>query len=162
MKGLHVLWWVHGTVYILRLLDSEIAFSSFLFVMCTDFNSEECSQRGYYYYYYFWDRVSLCSPGCPGTHSVDQPGLELRNSPAPASQVMGLKACATTPGEAIIKMCSFDSSVSCAGDWCILKNGTDHTHYPLNQVLISINSDMSNTFFFWIRQPMPSYLICSY
>jgi hypothetical protein len=44
----------------------------------------------------FWDRVSLCSPGCPGTHSVDQAGLELRNLPASASQVLGLKACATT------------------------------------------------------------------
>jgi hypothetical protein len=32
------------------------------------------------------DRVSLCSPGCPGTHSVDQAGLELRNPPASASQ----------------------------------------------------------------------------
>jgi hypothetical protein len=46
----------------------------------------------------FRDRVSLCSPGCPGTHSVDQAGLELRNPPASASQVLGLKACATTPG----------------------------------------------------------------
>jgi hypothetical protein len=27
----------------------------------------------------FRDRVSLCSSGCPGTHSVDQAGLELRN-----------------------------------------------------------------------------------
>jgi hypothetical protein len=27
----------------------------------------------------FQDRVSLCSPDCPGTHSVDQAGLELRN-----------------------------------------------------------------------------------
>jgi hypothetical protein len=36
--------------------------------------------------------------GCPGTHSVDQAGLELRNPPASASQVLGLKACATTPG----------------------------------------------------------------
>jgi hypothetical protein len=44
------------------------------------------------------DRVSLCSPGCPGTHSVDQAGLELRNSPASASLVLGLKACATMPG----------------------------------------------------------------
>jgi hypothetical protein len=44
----------------------------------------------------FWDRVSLYSPGCPGTYSVDQAGLELRNSPASASQVLGLKACATT------------------------------------------------------------------
>jgi hypothetical protein len=55
----------------------------------------------YYYYYYFFflvfpDRVSLCSPGCPGTHFVDQAGLELRNPPVSASQVLGLKACATT------------------------------------------------------------------
>jgi hypothetical protein len=42
------------------------------------------------------DSVSLCSPGCPGTHSVDQAGLELRDLPASASQVLGLKACATT------------------------------------------------------------------
>jgi hypothetical protein len=42
------------------------------------------------------DRVSLCSPGCPGTQSIDQAGLELRNLPASASQVLRLKACATT------------------------------------------------------------------
>ena len=35
-------------------------------------------------------RVSLYSPGCPGTHFVDQAGLELKNSPA--------SACATLPG----------------------------------------------------------------
>jgi hypothetical protein len=46
----------------------------------------------------FSDRVSLYSPGCPGTHCVHQAGLELRNPPASASQVLGLKACATTPG----------------------------------------------------------------
>jgi hypothetical protein len=45
----------------------------------------------------FLDRVSLCSPGCPGTHFVDQAGLELRNPPASASQVLGLKPGATTP-----------------------------------------------------------------
>ncbi|GAB1289979.1 E3 ubiquitin-protein ligase CHFR [Apodemus speciosus] len=39
--------------------------------------------------------VSLCSSRCPGTHSEDQAGLELRNPPASASQVLGLKACAT-------------------------------------------------------------------
>ncbi|GAB1284876.1 Fer-1-like protein 5 [Apodemus speciosus] len=27
-----------------------------------------------------YDEVSLCSPGCPGTHSVDQAGLELKKS----------------------------------------------------------------------------------
>ncbi|GAB1292732.1 Cilia- and flagella-associated protein 119 [Apodemus speciosus] len=35
--------------------------------------------------------VSLYSPGCPGTHSVDQADLELRNPPVSASQVLGLK-----------------------------------------------------------------------
>ena len=40
----------------------------------------------------FRDRVSLCSPGCPGTHSADQAGLKLRNPLASASQVLGLKA----------------------------------------------------------------------
>jgi hypothetical protein len=46
----------------------------------------------------FRDRVSLCSPGCPGTHFVDQAGLKLRNPPASASGVLGLKAFATIPG----------------------------------------------------------------
>jgi hypothetical protein len=45
------------------------------------------------------DRVSLCSLGCPGTPSVDQAGLKLRNLPAYASQVLGLKACVTMPGQ---------------------------------------------------------------
>ena len=33
----------------------------------------------------FRDRVSLCSPDCPGTHSVDQGGLELIDLPTSAS-----------------------------------------------------------------------------
>jgi hypothetical protein len=41
----------------------------------------------------FQDRASLCSPVCPVTHKA---GLELRNPPASASQVLRLKACATT------------------------------------------------------------------
>jgi hypothetical protein len=32
----------------------------------------------------FQDRVSLCSPGCPGTHSVDQAGLKLKDLTASA------------------------------------------------------------------------------
>jgi hypothetical protein len=46
----------------------------------------------------FQDRVSLYSPGCLGTHFVNQAGLELRNLPASASQVLGSKMCATMPG----------------------------------------------------------------
>jgi hypothetical protein len=43
----------------------------------------------------FLDRVSLCSPGYPGTHFVDQADLKLRNPLASASLVMELKMCAT-------------------------------------------------------------------
>jgi hypothetical protein len=50
----------------------------------------------YLFILFFRDRISLCSPGCPGAHSVEQTGLELRNRPASASRVLGLKACATT------------------------------------------------------------------
>jgi hypothetical protein len=40
--------------------------------------------------------VSLQSLGCPGTHSIDQAGLKLRDPLASASRVLRLKACATT------------------------------------------------------------------
>jgi hypothetical protein len=52
----------------------------------------------FFFFLVFRDRVSLYSPSCPETHSVDQADLELRNPPVSASQVLGLKACATTPG----------------------------------------------------------------
>jgi hypothetical protein len=48
-----------------------------------------------FFFFFFENRVSLYSPDCPGTHFVDQAGLELRNPPASASQVLGLKACAS-------------------------------------------------------------------
>jgi hypothetical protein len=47
--------------------------------------------------FFFQDKVSLYSPVCPGTHFVDQAGLELRNSPASAFRVLGLKVCTTLP-----------------------------------------------------------------
>jgi hypothetical protein len=55
-----------------------------------------------FFFFFFGDRVSLYSSGCPGTHSVDQAGLELRNPPASASRVLGLKACATTPSFTLV------------------------------------------------------------
>jgi hypothetical protein len=57
---------------------------------------EGCKELFFFFFLVFRDRFSLCSPGCPGTHSVDQAGLELRNPPASVSQVLELKACATT------------------------------------------------------------------
>jgi hypothetical protein len=50
-------------------------------------------------FFFFWifETGFLCIVlGCPGIHSVDQAGLEFRNPPASASQVLGLKVCATT------------------------------------------------------------------
>jgi hypothetical protein len=64
-----------------------LIFVLFCFVFCFVF-----------FCFVFQDRVSLYSPGCPGTHSVDQAGLELRNLLASASRVLGLKVCATMPG----------------------------------------------------------------
>jgi hypothetical protein len=57
----------------------------------------------FFFFLVFRDRVSLYGPGCPGTYFVDQAGLELRNPPASASQVLGLKACTTTPGRKVLK-----------------------------------------------------------
>ena len=45
---------------------------------------------------FFRESVSLCNPGCPGTHSVDQAGFKLRNLPASAHQVLVLKVFATS------------------------------------------------------------------
>jgi hypothetical protein len=41
-------------------------------------------------FFFFWQ-----GRGCPGTHSVDQAGLELKSASS-ASKVLGLKAWATT------------------------------------------------------------------
>jgi hypothetical protein len=65
---------------------------------------------------FFRDRVSLYSPGCPGTHFVDQAGLELRNPPASASQVLGLKARATTPGYKAVLIFSWADRLSWFGE----------------------------------------------
>jgi hypothetical protein len=56
----------------------------------------------FFWFLVFRDRVSLYSPGCPGTHFVDQAGLELRNLPDSASCVLGLKACATTAQQGVV------------------------------------------------------------
>jgi hypothetical protein len=48
-----------------------------------------------FYFVFLRERVSLYSPGCSGTHFVDQTGLKLRNLPASAFKVLGLKACAS-------------------------------------------------------------------
>ena len=53
--------------------------------------------RGSYFILFFQDRVSQCnSPGCPGTRSVDQAVLELRDPPASASPELELKARTAT------------------------------------------------------------------
>jgi hypothetical protein len=57
----------------------------------------------------FRDRISLYNAGCPGTPFVDGDVLELRNPPASASRVLGLKTYATTPSPwvCVLKMPHF-------------------------------------------------------
>jgi hypothetical protein len=64
---------------ILSFLFFSFLFFSFLFFSFLSF------------FFIFQDRVSLYNPGCPGTHSVDQIGLELRNPPASAFPSAGIK-----------------------------------------------------------------------
>jgi hypothetical protein len=46
----------------------------------------------------FFEMGFLCIVlDCPETHSVDQAGFVVRDPPVSASQVLGLKMCATTP-----------------------------------------------------------------
>jgi hypothetical protein len=53
----------------------------------------------------------MCSPGCPGTHFVEQAGLELRNPPASASRVLELKACTTTPSLFVFRLLVFRGKI---------------------------------------------------
>ena len=46
--------------------------------------------------WFFQDRVALYRPGCPGTNSVEQVSLKVRNPQAPTSQVLRLMVCTTT------------------------------------------------------------------
>jgi hypothetical protein len=64
--------------FLFCLCASGVLFSPLAFLHCLFFFV--C----FLFFFVFRDRVSLCSSGCPGTHSVDQVGLELRNSPASA------------------------------------------------------------------------------
>jgi hypothetical protein len=79
----------------------------------------------------FRDRVFLCSPGCPGTHSVDQAVLQLRNLPASALQVLGLKACATT-ASLIHLFLKQNLTVSVASLELTISSGWRQTHRDLS------------------------------
>jgi hypothetical protein len=71
-----------------------LSFGGFFVLVCFGFGF------GFWFWFCFLlfrDRVSLYNSGCPGTHLVDQAGLELRNLPASASRVLGLKACEDRP-----------------------------------------------------------------
>jgi hypothetical protein len=50
-----------------------------------------------YIFVFVCDKMSLYSPGWPGTGSVDQAGFKLRDLFASASVVLGLKACRRAP-----------------------------------------------------------------
>jgi hypothetical protein len=48
----------------------------FLFLPCLSIEFYFILFYLFIYLFVFQDGVSLCSPGCPGTHSVDQAGLK--------------------------------------------------------------------------------------
>jgi hypothetical protein len=69
-----------------------------------DLTVPEASQLvSFFFFFFFWlfETRFLCIV-LAVLDFVDQAGLELRNPPASASRVLGLKACATTPGSACL------------------------------------------------------------
>ena len=50
--------------------------------------------------------------GCPGTHSVDQAGLRLKDLPASVSRALGLKACATRSCSPCTFLCGYRWTVN--------------------------------------------------
>jgi hypothetical protein len=97
----------------------------------------------------FRDSISLCSPGCPGTHSVDQAGFELRNPPASASQVLGLKTCATVPGEEIIVLfCCFVLFCFVLRKLLLIKHCAFESHVlKVKLIYIVLNERIKDEFF---------------
>ena len=49
--------------------------------------------------------LTIYNPSCPGNHDLDQDGLRLRDLPASAFQVLGLKVCATMASNKNFFMC---------------------------------------------------------
>lgn len=58
-----------------------------------------CCLFGGFFFSFFSPKT--CSPSCPGTHYIDQSGLELRDALDSASQVIGSKVWATTAQQSL-------------------------------------------------------------
>lgn len=63
------------------------------FVSCED--QSPCQPEWYIPLYTHGDGISVCSSDCPKTQYVDQASLKLRDPFVFASQVLGLKVCAS-------------------------------------------------------------------
>ena len=109
---------------------------------------------------FVWDWVSLCSPGCPGTHSVDQADLELRNLPTSASQVLGLQAWATTAQ-------LFSHSLKVKSSWQGKQNSALHIKQWQSQEtskssLRGVSTDGVTKTCFYLRSHSSCELLCPY
>jgi hypothetical protein len=103
---------------------------------CDERRAPSCP--AFFFFLVFRDKVSLCSPGCPETHFVDQAGLELRNPPASASRVLGLKVWATTPGYAQPSYLIFNLRVHKAKKQQCTNLNTDNMAHTLSTYLLKL------------------------
>jgi hypothetical protein len=82
----------------------KVTFNEFFSIILTSDILTLGSIWSYFFLLLFWDKVSVWSHDCPGTSFIDQAGLELRGPTASASQVLGLKVCATTTQQNILSL----------------------------------------------------------
>jgi hypothetical protein len=68
------------------IMVSEVSLTSYP-VLFPSLDIYEIQGKFLFYFNVLRDRLSLCSPGCPGTYSIDQAGLELTEHPSASSSL---------------------------------------------------------------------------
>jgi hypothetical protein len=102
----------------------------------------------------FRDRVSLCSPGCPGTHSVVQAGLELKRSACLCLLSTGIKGVCHWQ-TVLVWTCMLHTCKHVYSEDDALKFGS--LLPPLPEFRSSYQKHLESTFICWASSPASTF-----